>query len=156
MNTFSFRLIVPFLACVCFGIMCLQADDAQGPESEVENIERAFAKTMADRDFEAFRAFLSDEAVFFAGETPIRGAQAVAEAWQPYFEGPEAPFSWEPETVVVLDSGDLALSSGPVRNPAGDRVATFTSVWRLVAEGQWRIVLDKGNRYCPPPPEVKD
>jgi hypothetical protein len=53
--------------------------------------------------------------------------------------------------VVVLDSGALALSSGPVRNPAGERVATFQSVWRLEADGQWRIVFDKGSRDCPDP-----
>ena len=61
----------------------------------------------------------------------------------------DAPFSWEPEQVQVLDSGTLALSSGPVRNPEGKTVATFTSIWRLEAPGVWRIVFDKGNRVCP-------
>src|SRR5258706_13311395 len=32
-------------------------------EREVADIERAFAKTMADRDFAAFNSFLSNEAV---------------------------------------------------------------------------------------------
>lgn len=59
----------------------------------------------------------------------------------------QAPFSWDPETVVVLASGTLALSSGPVRNPAGERVGAFNSVWRRQADGRWRIVFDKG---CPP------
>ena len=123
--------------------------DADTLRQQVEATERAFAQTMADRDHEAFRSFLSDETIFFAGGQPLNGAAAVAAAWKPYFEGDEAPFSWEPEIVVVLDSGALALSSGPVRNPAGERVATFNSVWRLDPDGQWRIVFDKGSRYCP-------
>ena len=117
-------------------------------QQQVEDTERAFARTMADRDFSAFTSFLSEEATFFAGETPLRGKQAVADAWKPFFQEPEAPFSWEPKTVVVLDSGTLALSSGPVRDPAGKQVATFNSIWRLDPGGQWHIVFDKGSNAC--------
>ena len=35
---------------------------------EVEATERAFARTMADRDHAAFTNFLADEAVFFGGK----------------------------------------------------------------------------------------
>ena len=56
----------------------------------------------------------------------------------------EAPFSWEPEVVEVLPSGTLAHSSGPVKDPQGTVVATFNSVWRLEADGRWRVVFDKG------------
>ena len=115
---------------------------------QVEDTERAFAATMADRDYDAFTLFLSDEAVFFSGETLLRGKQQVADAWKAYFENPDAPFSWEPQRVEVLDSGTLALSSGPVSNPEGKLIATFTSIWRLEASGNWRIIFDKGNRAC--------
>jgi ketosteroid isomerase-like protein len=110
--------------------------------------ERAFAKTMADRDFAAFTSFLSDEAVFFTRTTPLRGKAQVAAFWKRFYEGNEAPFSWGPAEVQVLDSGTLALSTGPVRNPAGKQFATFTSIWRLEAPGTWRIVLDKGEDFC--------
>lgn len=115
---------------------------------QVESAERSFAGSMADRDHEAFNSFLSEEAVFFTGETALRGKQQVSDAWKSYFDTPEAPFSWEPGQVEVLDSGTLALSSGPVYNPAGERVATFTSIWRQESHGQWRIIFDKGNKAC--------
>ena len=140
--------------------LAVAAYAADGPDAslmkQVEDTERAFAQTMADRDFEAFRSFLSAETVFFAGETPLRGAAQVAETWRPYFEGPDAPFSWAPETVVVLESGTLALSSGPVLDPAGQRVATFNSIWRREADGRWLIVFDKGSPHCEPPPAAGD
>jgi ketosteroid isomerase-like protein len=110
--------------------------------------ERAFAQTMAQRDFDAFTSFLSAEAVFFTGPTPLRGKAQVAAGWKRFFEAKEAPFRWEPAEVEVLDSGSLALSSGPVHDPAGKQFATFTSVWRQEAPGVWRIVLDKGNPAC--------
>jgi hypothetical protein len=61
---------------------------------------------------------------------------------------PGAPFSWEPKTVVVLDSGTLALSSGPVLDPGGKHVGTFNSIWRLGPDGQWQIIFDKGSDVC--------
>ena len=118
---------------------------------QVADTERAFAATMADRDHAAFVTFLSDEAVFFSGETALRGSQQVADAWKPYFEESAAPFSWEPGTVDVLDSGTLALSTGPVRNSSGELFAYYTSVWRLEDDGEWKIIFDKGNRACEEP-----
>ena len=127
------------------------ADEKTGESDLVEQVkmvERAFAKTMADRDHEAFTTFLSQEAVFVSGST-TRGKAAVSAQWEVFFESPEAPFSWEPETVEVLASGELALSTGPVRSAAGEVVSIFTSIWRQEEPGVWRIVFDKGNKACP-------
>src|SRR5262245_32176622 len=104
--------------------------------TEVAAAERAFAKTMADRDHAAFTSFLSDEAVFLPDGSAQRGKAAVAAAWKRFYEAPAPPFSWEPDRVEVLESGTLALSSGPVRDPQGNRVGTFNSVWRREA-GAW-------------------
>jgi uncharacterized protein (TIGR02246 family) len=107
--------------------------------------EAAFAQTMADRDFEAFLTFVSPEAVFFDGNEPLRGREAIARAWAPLFEDPSPPFSWSPDIVQVLESGSLALTSGPVRDPAGAEVGRFNSIWRRDSDGAWRIVFDKGS-----------
>ena len=115
---------------------------------QVFAVERAFARTMADRDHRAFASFLSEEAVFFPGPEPLHGKQEVAQWWARFYARPEAPFSWEPDTVEVLASGTLALSSGPVRNPAGKVFARFNSIWRWEPPGQWRIVFDKGSDVC--------
>ena len=146
-----FKLRRLTLACTIL-VMTLTVA-AQEPDSaqliqQVGDTERAFAATMADRDFDAFTSFLSDEAIFFAGEKPLNGKQQIATAWEPFFQDPVAPFSWEPRTVVVLDSGTLALSSGPVFDPGGKQVATFNSIWRLGADARWQIIFDKGNDVC--------
>jgi ketosteroid isomerase-like protein len=114
---------------------------------EVESTERAFAATMARRDYAAFQRFLAREAVFMNGPEATHGDAAIAAAWKSYFEGPKAPFSWEPSHVEVLPSGRLAFSTGPVFDPDGKRIGTFNSVWRREGQGRWRIVFDNG---CPP------
>lgn len=113
--------------------------------SEVEAREIAFAKTMADRDFDAFLNFVSPEAVFFNGNEPQRGHDAVSQGWAPFFEGDTVPFSWHPDVIEVLESGRLALSSGPVRAASGEIVGRFNSIWRKDEDGQWRVVFDKGS-----------
>jgi len=130
------------------GPVLAEATITKGPQTTVMDMERAFADTMARRDFEKFKTFISEEAVFFSGATPLRGRQQIADAWEGYFKDPLAPFSWEPEHVEVLDSGTLAWSSGPVYDADGKRVATFNSVWQLDAANQWRVIFDKGNDVC--------
>jgi ketosteroid isomerase-like protein len=142
-------------ALVLIGLTAALAAEPARPkvpelQRQVEDTERAFAKTMADRDYTAFTSFLSDEAVFFSGPTPLRGKLQVAQAWKRFYEKPEVPFSWTPEKVAVLDSGTLALSTGPVRDPTGKLIGMFTSIWRLEAPGKWRIVFDKGCDVCDP------
>ena len=117
-------------------------------EQQVADHERAFAQSMADRDIEAFAGFVSNEGIFLSGPEIWRGREAVVNAWTPYFEGETAPFSWEPETVVVLDSADLALSTGPVYDSEGQKIAIFTTTWRQEQPGVWRVVFDRGNRAC--------
>jgi ketosteroid isomerase-like protein len=133
-----------FLACVGPETASTPVRDPVVLEQEVRDTELAFAATMAARDLEAFRTFLADEAVFFTPSRALRGKDAVAEAWSVLFEAPEAPFSWAPDLVEVLPSGDLALTSGPVTAADGSSAGRFTSIWRRQADG-WRIVFDKGD-----------
>ena len=115
---------------------------------QVRKTEMAFAKSMADRDHAAFMTFLAHEAIFVGPRRTLRGREAVADGWKSYFEGSKAPFAWKPETVEVLDSGTLALSSGPVLDPEGKRIGTFVSTWRREGNRTWKIVLDIGCPDC--------
>ena len=145
LNTFA--ALVPCIVLVaCAGAGTMSA--AQDVRQQVMAVERAFAKTMADRDARAFAGFISQEAVFFSGPTPLHGKKEVVDWWERYYRAPEAPFSWEPAEVEVLASGTLALSSGPVRDPRGKLIGRFTSIWRQEAPGQWRVVFDKGGPAC--------
>jgi ketosteroid isomerase-like protein len=123
----------------------------ESAEEQVRRTEIAFAKTMADRDHKAFVSFLSEGAIFM-GRTTLRGREAIAAGWRHFYEGPSAPFSWEPERVEVLESGSLGVTSGPVRDPSGRRIGTFNSVWRRERDGRWRILIDIGCPSCEAPP----
>jgi ketosteroid isomerase-like protein len=141
--------LMPLSILIVLG--CFRAAAAETTDElaqQVRTAETAFAATMADRDLQKFASYVDEEAVFFGGEGALRGKAAVVERWKAFFDGPNAPFSWTPETVEVLASGTLALSSGPVHDPAGKRVGTFNSIWRRGADGAWRVVFDKGCDPC--------
>lgn len=140
------RALLAALLC-SLPAMAMAADDRSELAAQVRAAEGAFARSMAERDHAAFVAQLADEAIFFSERGVLRGKSAVAAAWKPYYEAPTAPFSWQPESVEVLDSGTLAHSSGPVFAPDGRRIATFNSIWRREADGFWRVVFDKGYPY---------
>ncbi|WP_461094536.1 YybH family protein [Spirosoma gilvum] len=121
-----------------------------GNEKQVRDTELAFAASMHDRNFTSFLTFVSDEAIFISDGKILRGKQEISASWQPFFRESQAPFSWSPQTVVVLESGKLALSSGTVRNSSGQRIAYFSSIWRLEAPDTWRIIFDQGTPVSPP------
>jgi uncharacterized protein (TIGR02246 family) len=128
---------------------CATTPDVGRLEAAVRETEVAFAHTLATRDFKAFQGFLSADAVFLSGDETLRGREAVAEGWRPLFDGPVPPFAWQPDTVRVLASGDLALSGGPVTGAKGQALGRFSSVWRRERDGRWRIVFDHGEAPCP-------
>ena len=126
------------------------ADEKAGPSelrTELRETEVAFEETMANRDLDAFAEFLSGEVVFFSSEGELRGRNAVSKEWARFFDGADPPFSWRPDAVAVLESGNLGFTSGPVFDPDGKRIGTFNSVWRRLPGGRWEIIFDRG---CPP------
>ena len=125
------------------------ASAPDSPQQQVFAAERAFAKSMADRDASAFATHVSDEAIFFNGAGVLRGKKEVLATWSRFFKGKTAPFSWEPDRVEALQSGTLALSTGLVRDPDGKVIGRFNSIWRRESRGVWRIVFDKGSPVEP-------
>jgi ketosteroid isomerase-like protein len=148
----SWRMTVAAMALAWLG-GCAQPpqqfSSGDAARAQVDATERAFAKTMADRDFAGFQRHLSAETIFYSGPTPLRGRAQVAEWWQRYYKDAAAPFSWAPDSVEVLDSGRLALSTGPVHDPSGRLIGRFVSIWRQEEPGVWRIVFDRGESATP-------
>lgn len=106
--------------------------------------ERAFAKmsvTVSMRD--AFLANLAEDGIVFR-PGPINGK----ELWRDR-PASAAVLSWEPGYAEVAASGDFGFTTGPWEfrpdkdsEPAG--FGHFVSVWKKLADGQWKVVLDIG------------
>jgi len=141
------KLLSALVAVLSIGHV-VAAGEVASLEFELHAAETAFAKSMADRDLKTFSSFLDDETVFSSPTGPLRGKQAVIEAWSVFFNGEHAPFSWQPEEVTVGESGVLGLSFGPVIGPGGKRIGTFNSGWRKDPKLGWKIIFDRGCPAC--------
>jgi ketosteroid isomerase-like protein len=114
---------------------------------EARAAETAFAAAFAARDAAAFRRSLAADTIWM-GKEALNGPDAVMAAWAGYLSSPKPPFSWAPDLVLVLPTGDLARTTGPVIDPDGKVVARFQSVWRRKPAGGWEIVFDFGTEVC--------
>ena len=111
--------------------------------------EAGFAKAFAADDLEAFTAYIHDDALFL-GRTPLRGKEAVVAEWSKFFGTDKRPFSWEPRKWDVNPSRTMGMTNGPVYDPDGNHVGTFSSVWRRQPDGTWKVIFDGGGD-CPRP-----
>ena len=123
------------------------ADEIARRTAEARATEQAFAAAFAARDLAAFRSFLAPDTIWM-GKAPLHGPDAVIAAWHGLITSPVPPFSWQPDQVLVLPSGELARTTGPVLTPEGKLTARFQSVWRRQAAGRWEIVFDFGTDVC--------
>lgn len=146
-----------FVLCLSLSVTRLAADEGRplDPVASLRDAELAFAQSVADRDLDRFRAFIDPEAVFASGK-PLRGPSAIVDAWSVYFQPDGPPLLWCPVRVVVTDSGDLGMTSGPyetvLTKAEGGTVRArgqFFSVWRRHADGNWQILFDSGTSPTP-------
>ena len=135
--------ILPLFAFDVFAATVPSAADLAATAAEVRAAEIAFARTVADRKLGRFGDFVAEDAVF-NGRTAQIGRAAVLAAWKPYFDGPQAPFSWAPDAVAPTADRRYAISTGLVHDAAGKLTGRFTSIWRKDADGHWRAVADQG------------
>ncbi len=119
------------------------ADEIAKRVEEARATETAFAAAFAARDVAGFRRFLAPDTIWM-GKAPLHGPDAVMAAWNGLLTSAKPPFSWGPDLVLVLPSGDLARTSGPVIDPDGKQVGRFQSTWRRKPAGGWEIVFDFG------------
>lgn len=137
----------------CLLIACPVLAD---PMNDVRCREIGFSLAAEARDGERFVSFIDHDARF-VGASVTRGPEEIGAAWSVFFDPDGPTIKWRPRIVEVLNDGDLALSRGPFRvisrNEDGDEVeswGTFNSVWRLNADGIWRVVFDAGNAATGP------
>jgi len=133
-----------------------ESSDLEKERAAVRAADKAFANAVALRDRELFASFIAEDATFLGGGL-TQGRDAIVVDWGIFFvAGGQGTITWEPHTVEVAASGDLAYTLGDfeVRSigPDGQRhksTGTYVSIWRKGADGSWRVVVDGGT---PPQP----
>ena len=132
-------------------VLGVAAFAAAGPADDVRCREIAFSHSAEQRDAQKFASFIDADARF-VGNSVMRGVEQIVAGWQAFFADDGPSIRWRPQFVEVLEDGQLALTRGPYQLTSVDddgktveSWGTFNSVWRLHADGEWRVVFDAGS-----------
>ena len=115
--------------------------------SELAQTELSFSNSATARGINpAFLAYFGDDGIMFL-PLPVNARNALS-------TDPGTPGSlvWRPTRVLVSASNDIGFSTGPSEyRPAGSdttsHFAHFFSIWKRDRVGDWKVLLDIGNRY---------
>ncbi|GIL39738.1 hypothetical protein TMPK1_19750 [Rhodospirillales bacterium TMPK1] len=138
--------------------LVLSVGAAAPSSSTIEKLvqsERDFSALSDRADMRtAFLAFLADNGVVFGKDGATNG--------QKFWQGlptPKAKLTWRPAYAGIASSGDVGFTTGPyenVREGAPPRYGWYASVWRLQADGTWKVEIDLGASVNRPATEPAD
>jgi ketosteroid isomerase-like protein len=122
-------------------------------EAAITKADEAFCQAVLARRLDRFLAFVADEATFSGGmPQQLRGRDAIAKAWAPYFVEGGPTLEWKPTSAHVLVGGDLGYTTGTyVRRAVGEGGkpivgrGNYLTVWKKQADGSWKAVFDTGS-----------
>nr|WP_245405723.1 hypothetical protein [Sphingobium sp. Sx8-8] len=118
----------------------------QPDPSSVIAAELAFNRLAQDKgQWTAFRATAAEDAVMFVPQ------RVLARQWLKGRADPPAPVTWAPSIVYVSCDGNLAASTGNWQRPDGS-VGYFTTIWRRDKKGDWKWIMDHGDKLASPRP----
>lgn len=128
------------VSCLLVPLLCssLAADER---EAAVRSADSLWANAVASKALEQTVAMYDSEAVT-AGSAmfPARGPDAFRLQWKKLFALPNYTLTWNLDTIIVLDSGELAYSSGTWRS--GKSVGPYLALWRKQPDGKWKVLVD--------------
>jgi predicted dehydrogenase len=130
-----------------------QAPGAAQP-STIVSTEIAFARAAREQgQWTAFRAFAAPGALVHGGGGPVDVASFLVGR-----SDPAQAVQWAPRVIAMSCDGELAVSQGRFRDPAGI-VGSFVTVWQRQRDNSYRYLYDVGGADVPQPPprsEVED
>ena len=132
--------------------------DLEAEGQALMQVSRDWSDLVATGDMEAIMAGWADDAVMMPpGLPPLEGKAAIRAYVEAAGEIPGFAISWEPLSVHVAASGDLAYmierNMTTVHDSVGNPVQTHgkaVTVWRKDIDGTWRNVVDIWNETPPP------
>jgi len=134
------------------------AVDLEAEGEELMRLSREWSALAATGNMDTVLTFWAEDAVMMApGLPPLEGKAAIRD----YVEGaaniPGFQISWEPLTVHVAASGDMAYmierNVTTLNDSLGNPVTMHgkvVTVWKKEADGSWRNVVDMWNETPPP------
>jgi uncharacterized protein (TIGR02246 family) len=143
------RQISILLISVAF-LSCHQSIDTKAEGEKLLQISRDWSQSASSRDLEKTLSYWADDATVISGGDPVlSGKQAIRQMVEGSYKNPSFQISWEPGTVEISKTGDLAYMLEDTKISVNDStgklmVSKFKSVtiWKKQPDGSWKNVVD--------------
>lgn len=145
------QLLIVFACTVAIsGCQHPQKVDVAKEERTLRAIDARWQEAVKSRDVENVAAFWADDAVIYpAGGSAIVGKAAIRDYVKGALSSPEFNITWQPDSIVVASSGDIAYETAhdriTFRSPTGELIKEGTNavvVWKKQTDGSWKAIVD--------------
>jgi ketosteroid isomerase-like protein len=143
----AIAFLVLALSAACFGA------GPVGPEQQLLDTDRAFAKAAQARRAAAWAQFMAEEAVAKGEKKPLNGKLEIVAAHERLFADPTTSLTWQPARAEMLVGKDLGYTTGDyelhTETPEGKKLTSrgqYITVWQKQKDGSWKVVYDAGSR----------
>jgi uncharacterized protein (TIGR02246 family) len=124
--------------------------DTKAEGEKVMQLSREWSEAASTGDVEKIVDYWADDAVVMSADAPIvSGKQEIRKMVEASFKMPNFRLSWQPESVVVSESGDMAYliedSQMSYTDSTGKPVTInekIVSIWRKQPDGNWKNAVE--------------
>ena len=143
--------LIPTLLLVLALMACSQPKVDQTAEGEkVMQLSKEWSQTVSTGDLEKTVSYWADDAVVMSAGQPSRnGKQAIREMVKESYKIPGFRISWQPQSVQISESGDMAYlienSQVSFSDSTGKPITInnkAVTIWRKQKDGSWKNVVD--------------
>ena len=132
-----------------------QAGDSARDDQAIRATNARWLELIRAKDAAAIAALYTEDGALMPPNAPMANSnQAIREGWQSMMQTPGFGLTFEPQTIVVSSSGDMALDRGtyelamnPPDGPVRDS-GKYVVVWRKVGD-EWKVAADIFNSNQP-------
>jgi hypothetical protein len=149
--------IYPVLFFAMAGMLVCSSGLSQKGMKGLTDAEKAFASYTSSHTIrDGFLKYMDSNGIVFRQGNPVN----ALDAYQKQKAGP-AMLNWEPVFAIVSSSGDFGVTTGPYtlypKPPQDTPVAygSFSSVWIMNKQGEWKNLVDLGTSYRKPAADKK-
>ena len=148
----TYTLLIFLIIQICF-IGCKDDHLRVLNSDKLLQTDKNFAQLSADSGAAyAFKSYLADDALMLpAGRYPVMGLDSIY-ASMSKSDG-TSTLLWEPQKAEVAQSGELGWTWGKYTTSYFDEEGVelhsygkYLNIWRLNSEGNWKVLVDMGNK----------
>lgn len=119
------------------------------------DLEARFARDVAVRGGKAYADWMANDAVVLGnGEAPAKGREEINKISK--WTAEQYQLSWTPTDALMGPSGDMGYTWGHYEGHSKDAngfpvvdTGRYMTIWRKQPNGEWKVVLDMGNKEPP-------